>query len=208
MKKFLNCCLITLCYWLILFIGPALVLLWNNFSYYVAGTGYGSESLMYKVLTFFSQPIACFAAAGLAGSLFGGKHKLCTIVNCVIGACLCAVISIFNFYLSQNVALVGALAASTIVCIITATMMSKSLVCIDEVELKDLNEYKAEHDKLMEKLSQYEEAMFVLEMLAEKSNTSVVSIADQLFVNFQRHAGYSEDDARTMLNNRKQNRLH
>jgi hypothetical protein len=86
--------------------------------------------------------------------------------------------------------------------------MSKSLVCIDEVELKDLNEYKAEHDKLMEKLSQYEEAMFVLEMLAEKSNTSVVSIADQLFVNFQRHAGYSEDDARTMLNNRKQNRLH
>lgn len=208
MKKFLNCCLITLCYWLIMFIGPGLVLLWNNFSYYVAGLGYGSESFMYKLLTFLSQPIACLAAVGVAGSLFDGKHKLCTLVNCVIGTCLCTVIAILNFCLSKNFLLVGELAVSAIVSIIIAGMLSKSIVCIEAEEFKDLNEHKTECYKLMEKLSQYEEAMFVLEMLAEKSNTSVVAIADQLFVNYHKHGGYSEEDARAMLNTWKQNRLN
>lgn len=131
MKKILNCCLITLCYWLILFIGPAIVLLWNNFSYYVAGTGYGTESLMYKLLTFFSQPIACFAAAGLAASMFGGKHKLCTLVNCVVGTCLCAVLAMFYMFFTADLARFGSMAVSAVACIITAVMQAKDIKVTD-----------------------------------------------------------------------------
>lgn len=135
-KTILNGCLVTLCYWLILFVGPAIVLLWNNFSYYVAGTGYGSESLMYKVLTFFSQPIACFAAAGVAASLFGGKHKLCTLVNCVIGACLCAILAMFYVFFAYNIEMFGSMALSAIACIATAVMQAKDL----KVSVPDQNE--------------------------------------------------------------------
>jgi hypothetical protein len=199
MKKFLNCCLITLCYWQILFIGPAIVLLWNNFSYYVAGTGYGSESFMYKLLTFLSQPIACFAAAGLAGSLFGGKHKLCTLVNCVVGACLCSVIAIFNFYLSQNATLVGALAVSSIACIITAASLSKGIVYIDEQASLE------KHKSIQAELNDSNNAARILNLISKKTGRTATDIAETLYISFRKAVGVSEDFAREELEKEKQN---
>lgn len=205
MKKFLNCCLVTLCYWLILFIGPAIVLLWNNFSYYVAGTGYGSESFMYKLLTFFSQPIACFVAAGLAGSLFGGKHKLCVMINCVVGACFCAVLAFFNFFFSENVVMIGSLAISAVACIITAVMFSKELTAPHLVE--ELERYKNENEKLQAHLKDLNDAEYVLNILSKKVEVSPTDIAEQLYVSCRKNAGLSEAAARNELQQEQSKRI-
>lgn len=201
MKKFLNCCLVTLCYWLILFIGPAIVLLWNNFSYYVAGTGYGSESFMYKLLTFFSQPIACFAAAGLAGSLLGGKHKLCSLINCVIGACFCAVLAFFNFFFSENIAMVGSLAVSAVACIITATMHSKEFAAPHLVE--ELERYKNENEKLQSDLKNLKDAEYILNIIAKRVESTPDEVAEQLYISVRKIAGLSEEAARNELQQEK-----
>ena len=136
MKRFMRCAAVTVCYWVAMFIGPAVVLLWNNFGYFLTGAGYGTDSFMYRVLSFFSQPISCFIAAGLAGSLFDGKHRLCTFVNCVVAACYCsAMIFVYLFYV-DNAAMLGVMIFSAIACIITSVAQANGLVYIDEVDLK------------------------------------------------------------------------
>lgn len=140
MKRFMRCTTVTICYWVAMFIGPALVLLWNNFAYFFTGAGYGTDSFMYRVLSFFSQPISCFVAAGLAGSLFGGKHKLCTFVNCVVAACYCSAMIFVYLFFVDNASMLGVMIFSTIACTITAVMQANGLVYIDDKE--DLKRYK------------------------------------------------------------------
>lgn len=89
MKKFWVCAGATLAFWALIFLGPAIIMLFNNIGYYFSGGGYGPESFMYKVLQFFSQPTACVIAAGAAEAICDGKHKVCTIANCVIAALMC-----------------------------------------------------------------------------------------------------------------------
>ena len=140
MKRFIRCAVVTVCYWVAMFIGPTVVLLWNNFSYLFTGAGYGSDSFMYRVLSFFSQPISCFVAAGLAGSLFDGKHKLCTFVNCIVAACYCSAMIFIYLFFVDSASMLGVMIFSTIACIITSATQANGLVYIDDKE--NLKKYK------------------------------------------------------------------
>lgn len=127
MKKFFECVLVVLCYWLAIFIGPAIVLLWNNFSYYVSGLGYGPESLMYKVLMFFSQPVSCFLAAAIATNVGKGKHNLCVLTNCIIGSAFCAVLTLSYVNNADFSVKMWSMLVSTIACIVTSVMTAKEV---------------------------------------------------------------------------------
>lgn len=140
MKRFMRCAVVTVCYWVAMFIGPAVVLLWNNFGYFFTGAGYGSDSFMYRVLSFFSQPISCFIAAGLAGSLFDGKHRLCTFVNCIVAACYCSAMTFVYLFFVDNASMLGVMIFSAIACIVTSVTQANGLVYIDDE--KDLKRYK------------------------------------------------------------------
>lgn len=203
MKRFFRCLAVTFCYWLLMFIGPAIVLLWNNFSYYFTGAGYGSESLMYRVLTFFSQPISCFLAAGLSGSIFEGKHRLCTLVNCVVGACYCSASALMYLLFVDNSAMLGAMAISAIACIITAYMQASGLVRIEVVE--ELEILQKENIKLKESLKDQNTATYVLNMIAKRSELTTAALAEALYINFRKNAGCTEEAARAELQKEKQN---
>lgn len=197
MKRFFRCSAVTFCYWLLMFIGPAIVLLWNNFSYYFTGAGYGSESLMYRVLTFFSQPISCFLAAGLAGNIFEGKHRLCTLVNCVVGACYCSASALMYLFFVDNSAMLGAMAVSAIACIITAYMQANGLVCIEDAE--ELEKLQAENIKLQDALSDQKHITYVLGLIADRSKMTTVQLVETLYINFRKQSGCSAEDARSEL---------
>lgn len=203
MKRFFRCSAVTFCYWLLMFIGPAIVLLWNNFSYYFTGAGYGSESLMYRVLTFFSQPISCFLAAGLAGSIFDGKHRLCTLVNCVVGACYCSASALMYLLFVDNSAMLGAMAVSAIACITTAYMQANGLVCTEDSE--ELERLQTENIKLKESLKDQNDATYVLNMIAKRSGVTTTAMAESLFINFRKAGGCTEEVARAELQKEKQN---
>lgn len=127
MKKFFECTLVTLCYWLAIFIGPAIVLLWNNLSYYVSGLGYGPESLMYKVLTFFSQPVSCFLAAAIAISVGKKKHNLCVLTNCILCSIFCAVLALSYVNNADFSVKMWSMLVSAIACIATSIMTAKEV---------------------------------------------------------------------------------
>lgn len=203
MKNFLRRFAVTFCYWLLMFIGPAVVLLWNNFSYYFTGAGYGSESVMYRVLTFFSQPISCFLAAGLAGSLFDGRHRLCALVNCVVGACYCSASALMYLLFVDNSAMLGAMAVSAIACIITAYMQANGLVCIEDAE--ELERLQTENIKLKESLKDQHDATYVLNMIAKRSGLTTSAMAESLYINFRKAGGCTEEAARAELQKEKQN---
>ena len=44
MRKFYSCFLVTLCFWLLAFFGPMLVMLWNNVGYAVTCLLYTSDA--------------------------------------------------------------------------------------------------------------------------------------------------------------------
>ena len=203
MKRFFRCSAVTFCYWLLMFIGPAIVLLWNNFSYYFTGAGYGSESVMYRVLTFFSQPISCFLAAGLAGSIFDGKHRLCTLVNCVVGACYCSASALMYLLFVDNSAMLGAMAVSAIACITTAYMQANGFVCTEDSE--ELERLQTENIKLKESLKDQNDATYVLNMIAKRSGVTTTAMAESLFINFRKAGGCTEEAARAELQKEKQN---
>lgn len=96
MKKFSLCFGAILAYWGVVFIGPGLVLLWNNLNYYLTGTGYGTGSLMYKVLKFLSQPVSFFLAYYVLQAILKEKHNLLAMVNCGVALCVCFVFVIVS----------------------------------------------------------------------------------------------------------------
>lgn len=127
MKRFLECTLVTICYWLAIFIGPAILLLWNNLSYYVSGFGYGPESLMYKVLTFISQPVSCFLATSIAISVGKKKHNLCVLTNCIFASIFCAFITVSYVSNADYGIKMWATLLSAIACITTSIMTAKEV---------------------------------------------------------------------------------
>ena len=204
MKKFLNCTLVTLCYWVLLFIGPAIVLLWNNLSYSLTGGGYGQDSLMYKVLVFFSQPISCFLAAGMSGNIDNGKHKVCLLVNCVIGACYCAASFLMYSFFISNASMQWVMAVSAIACIVTAASQAKGLV--SAVELRDLENLKNENAKLHSKIEEMHNTyrvsakhLFLLDLMCNKSGVTKEKILESLYVSYLKASGTTEEEARADL---------
>jgi hypothetical protein len=125
MKKFLTCIGATLAFWVLMFLGPALVMLVNNIGYYVSGGGWGPNSLMYKVLQFFSQPIACALAFSAAGSICGDRHPVCVLTNCIVAACVCVLLTISGFALGNNLN-AAQMIVSAVACIACAVSLVKS----------------------------------------------------------------------------------
>lgn len=195
MKKFFSCALVTVIYWVLMFIGPAIVLLWNNFGYFFTGAGYGPESIMYKILLLLSQPISCFLAASIAGNALNGEHRLCVFANCIVGACYCTVCVFMYTFFVDNVAMLFTMAISEIACIITAYMQSRELQNMGSTD--ELEKYISENSKLKTLLNDHTEASYVLNLVANKAGVSSVDLARSLFVNFRKASGLSEDAARS-----------
>lgn len=125
MKKFLTCLGATLAFWVLILLGPALVMLFNNFGYYFSGGGYGPGSFMYKVLLFFSQPIACWLAFGSASAICQGKHPVCVLTNCIVATCICALQTISGFMFGKTLNAVQMI-VSAAACIACAVSLVKS----------------------------------------------------------------------------------
>ena len=127
MKKFFECVLVTVCFWLIVFIGPALVILWNNLSYYVSGLGYGEGSVMFNVIKFLSQPISFLIAGAAASSMFSESHKVCAFVNCIIGVCFCVFLAFMEFAFTNNTLLAFDMIASAVAAGYSAYKLSDAM---------------------------------------------------------------------------------
>ena len=195
MKKFFSCILVTVIYWVLMFVGPAIVLIWNNFSYSFTGSGYGPESIMYRILLLLSQPISCFLAAGIAGNALNGEHRLCVFANCIIGTCYCTVCVFMYIFFIDNINMLFTMAISAIACIITAYTQSSELQNMGSTD--ELEKYISENAKLKKLLNDHTEATYVLDLVATKAGASSVDLARSLFVNFRKASGLSEDAARS-----------
>lgn len=126
MKKFLECALVTICYWIVIFIGPSLVILWNNWCYYVSGLGYGEGSLMYKVLVAISQPASCILAYVAATNISKNKHSMSVMVNCVFGTLVFGIFSALNIC-QNNYSNLLCMLVSAIACNFTVYLAAKEL---------------------------------------------------------------------------------
>lgn len=106
----------TIAYWAFIFLGPVVILLWNNLGYYVSGTGWGPNSLMYRALQFLSQPISCALAYAIAKNICKDHSKNCIFVNCIVSALACAVFA----YCASTQALLVSMSVSSLICLATA----------------------------------------------------------------------------------------
>lgn len=64
---------------------------------------------------------------------------------------------------------------------------------------------KKDNEKLTEQLQHQTNATYVLQMIAEKSGTSIDYLAESLFINFRKAGGCTEEAARAELQKEKQN---
>ena len=115
MKKLWECLLVTICFWAIVLIGPALVVLWNKIDYWI-GLGYQDGSFGANVIKFLSQPIACIMAFFIAYSLFDSAHKQCVLANSIIAAFICVLISVNELWFLKNNLLGYTMVVSALVC--------------------------------------------------------------------------------------------
>lgn len=123
MRKYFVCAGAVLSYWLLIFLGPVLVLFINNIGYYVTGAGWGPNSIMYSVLRFCSQPIACFLAYAAMKTILKEEHKVLVLVNCIIAACMC---TLFVFTAGSK-AQMWTMVVSVAACAYSGVMASKDI---------------------------------------------------------------------------------
>lgn len=127
MRKIITIFLMTLCFWAIVFIGPVIVMLWNNLAYYLSGLGYGPDSFMYQLLTFVSQPISCFIAAAAANAIGKYKRYICVLVNCIVCACFCTLLATAGF-LEKDFMNMASMIVSVVICIVACCLFIKASV--------------------------------------------------------------------------------
>lgn len=89
MKKLLG----TLSFWAIVFFGPCMVMLWNQFSYSTTGAGYETGSFLYIFLRILSQPLACLIAYSAIIVISGDQKGGCVSGNCIVCAIFTAVLA-------------------------------------------------------------------------------------------------------------------
>lgn len=123
MKKVGICIGAIAAYWAMFFFGPALVMLINNIGYYLGGGGWRPDGLMYNVLLFLSQPIACGLAYFAAKGVCKNEPSICVLTNCIVGVCL-AVLLTFTTTIGIKTA---AMAVSAIVCVVTAVVEAREI---------------------------------------------------------------------------------
>ena len=112
-KEVFYCSMSIVVFWLLVAIGPAVVMLFNKIGYVFSGAGYGEGSLMYKVLLFLSQPIACCIAAAAADFVGQYRHRNYITVNCALSICLFSVLA-FSEFLNSDYLHMASMAVSAI----------------------------------------------------------------------------------------------
>ena len=127
MKKLFHALLITICFWVVAFSGPFFLGIWNYFSYYVSGLGYGPGSLMDQVFSLLAQPLSFLMAASIAKSAGKEEHNLCVFANALLGAFLCAVLAFFNYRYDGDSAKMWSMTISCIACIYDVWCMAKGI---------------------------------------------------------------------------------
>ncbi len=115
MKKLLG----TLAFWGLVILGPVAIMLWNKFSYIMAGLGYGEGSFFYNALLLISQGLACGMAYFAVISITGEPGGYCARYNCLICAVVMAGLTISDITLGETfrAATLGIGAAVSCVCL-------------------------------------------------------------------------------------------
>ena len=109
-------------YWAIFLLGPAVILIMNNLGYLFTGGGYSQQSLMYKVLVFFAQPVSCYFAYSAAKEIYDGNIGKCVTVNCVLGTIFCGFLVLFG---SGDLVSRANMIVSLVVCVVTIVYSCK-----------------------------------------------------------------------------------
>lgn len=115
MKKFLG----TLAFWGLVIIGPVAIMLWNKFSYIMAGLGYGEGSFFYNALLLISQGLACGMAYIALLSITKEPGGYCARYNCLICAVAMAGLAISDINLGETfrAATLGIGAVASCICL-------------------------------------------------------------------------------------------
>ena len=71
---------------------------------------------------------------------------------------------------------------------------------------KTISRLHTENLELHRILNRQEDAVYMLELIAKQGNLTMEDIADSLYVNYHKSLGYSDVDAKALLNQRKQER--
>lgn len=114
---------VTALYWAVMLFGPVLIGILNNIGYYVSGGGYRPGSLMYAVLQFAAQPASCWIAYSVTSNINNGSHRVCVMVNCMIGVCMNLFLAVYDIGSARMVSML----LSAAVCMITVIMSAKSI---------------------------------------------------------------------------------
>ena len=114
-------------YWGLILFGPALVMIVNNANARFSGAGFYEGSIGYKLLAFFSQPIACGLAHSAAKGISKDEHKVCVLVNEIIAACLMVLLAISVFFILGELWNALTYTVSVIVTIVNSVLTAKTL---------------------------------------------------------------------------------
>lgn len=85
-------------FWAILLLGPAVIALVNRWDSFIYRLGRGSI-----VFSLLAQPIACAFASEAAESISDGLHDVCVFVNQIIAIFVSVILSLFAFFIRENI---------------------------------------------------------------------------------------------------------
>ena len=127
--KFLRCLGATAAFWVCMLIGPMLLLLVENISHLLTFGEWGEnrgfiELIIYKVIQFLAQPIACYIGYEIAKKICTEQLKTCVMVNCVVAASLCGLFAICSL-VAQNFVNAIVMAITAVVCIVCSVKALK-----------------------------------------------------------------------------------
>lgn len=101
MRSVFKCLLITLVFWVLVVLGPVLILLWNALSPRMAR--YEEGDLGYTIMIIVAQAVSCGFAYSAADHLSDGNHDVCTLVNSITCAVVVVVLFIFSVSVTERI---------------------------------------------------------------------------------------------------------
>lgn len=72
---------------------------------------------------------------------------------------------------------------------------------------KTIGELHAENMELHRILNKQDEAVYIIELIAQRNNLTMENMADIFYINYYKCMGYSDSDARALLDQEKQKRI-
>ena len=197
MAKFFKCFFAILAYWALMFLGPAIVMIFNDIGYNLTGGGWGPDSLMRNILQFFAQPISCVLACSAITSILSGSHKPLISVNCVIASCLC---TLFAFTATEPTQM-WAMIVSSLACTTTAAYQAKNT---ENPEAENaLLKSKEENAKLIKEIDQLRKEsnysakqLYLLNLITDKFGSSIDGLLESIYKNLLIANGKTAEEAK------------